>query len=311
MAGLLKLFMDLLSFAPPQVLGLLITFTVVLSVPTWHGILFAATLLGIALLSALLNGQHQFLCFTVGYRIRTVLISAIYRKALTLSNASKRKTTVGEVVNLMSVDAQRFYELIIHLHIAWSGPLVIALCMFFLYDILGVAAFTGLAVLILLVPLNGFVATKLKYFQTKQMKKKDERIRMMSEILSGMKVLKLYAWEPSFQESIEKVRSKELQIIKHAAIANAYVFLLWNMVPFLVTLVSFISFVFIDENNKIDANTVFVALSLFNILRTPMTMFPMMITQLMQAWVSVKRINAFLNSEDLDPNSVTTQSDGE
>lgn len=311
MAGLLKLIIDLLSFAPPQILSLLITFTLVLSIPSWHGILFAVTLLLIALLTALLNGQHQFLCFAVGYRIRTVLISAIYRKALTLSNLSKRNTTVGEVVNLMSVDAQRFYELIIYLHIIWSGPLVIALCMYFLWEVLGVAAFTGLAVLLALVPLNGYVATKLKYFQTKQMIKKDERIRMMNEILSGMKVLKLYAWEPSFQASVEKVRAKELQIIKYAAIANAYVFLLWNMVPFLVTLVSFVTFVFIDENNLITPNTVFVAVSLFNILRMPMTMFPLMITQVMQAWVSVKRINAFLNSEDLDPNNVSTQPDCE
>lgn len=87
--------------------SLLITFTAVLSIPLWHGILFALTLLLISIFSALLNGQHQFKCFLVGYRIRTALISAIYRKALTLSSAAKRTTTVGEIVNLMSVDAQR------------------------------------------------------------------------------------------------------------------------------------------------------------------------------------------------------------
>lgn len=192
----------------------------------------------------------------------------------------------------------------------WSAPLVIALCMYFLYEIIGVAAFTGLAVLILLVPLNAYVATKLRYFQAKQMKSKDVRIRVMNEVLSGMKVLKLYAWEPSFQASIEKIRNKELQIIRHAAIANAYVFLLWNLVPFMVTLLSFVTFVFVDENNKITPDVVFVSLALFNILRQPMTMFPLMITQVMQALISVKRINKFLNSEDLDPNTVSHEPDG-
>lgn len=200
--------------------------------------------------------------------------------------------------------------MIVYLHILWSGPLIIALCMFFLYQILGVAAFTGLAIFFLLVPLNAFVATKLKYLQAKQMVKKDERIRMMNEILSGMKVLKLYAWEPSFQATIDKVRAKELQIIRNAAIANAYVFLLWNMVPFLVTVVSFATFVFVDpENNLITPNNVLVSLSLFNILRMPMTMFPLMISQIMQAYVSVQRINNFLNSEDLDPDAVTNSPD--
>lgn len=277
----------------------------------------------------MLNGQHQYLCFLVGYRIRTALISAIYRKALTLSNGAKRNTTVGEIVNLMSVDAQRFlstyfffklhflifyflcrfFELINYLHMIWAAPIVIALCMFFLYQVIGVAAFTGLVILLCLVPLNGYVANKLRYFQAKQMVKKDVRIRVMNEVLSGMKVLKLYAWEPSFQESIEKIRNKELQIIRHAAIANAYVFLLWNLVPFMVTLLSFVTFVFVDENNKITPDVVFVSLALFNILRQPMTMLPLMLAQVMQAYISVKRINKFLNSEDLDPNVVSHQSD--
>lgn len=205
----------------------------------------------------------------------------------------------------------RFFELVNYLHIVWSGPLVIALCIYFLWQILGVASLTGLGVMILMIPLNGYVANKLKYFQVKQMVKKDERVKIMNEILSGMKVLKLYAWEPSFQKSVEKVRNKELQIIKHAAVVNAYVFFIWNMIPFLVTIASFATFVFVDpENNKITPNTVFVSISLFNILRMPMTMFPVMITMIMQAYVSVVRINKFLNTEDLDPNVVTRHPSG-
>lgn len=65
-----------------------------------------------------------------------------------------------------------------------------------------------------------------------------------------------------------------------------------------------------DEDNDIDANTAFVALSLFNILRMPMTMVPLLISMLMQTWVSVVRINKFLNSEDLDAEAVTHLKDG-
>lgn len=289
---------------------MLITFTIVPNLPMWHGFVYTVAFLGIFLLTAFLNNEQQYLSLQVGYRIRAALVNAIYRKSLTLSSSARRGTTNGEIVNLMSVDAQRFYELIPYLHFVWSGPLVIVICMFFLYDLLGVAAFAGLVALILLIPINGFIATKLRYFQIKQMKKKDERIRTMNEILGGMKVLKLYAWESSFQEGITKIRDKELQIILNAAITNAYVFLMWNMVPFLVTLVSLVTFIYADENNKMDPNTLFVALSLFNILRMPMTMFPMMVTQVMQAWVGVNRINKYLNNEDLDPESVTHNKNG-
>lgn len=309
-AGVIRLAMELLSFANPQILSLLIGFTADPNAPLWHGMVFAVVFFALAALTALLNGQFQYYCFLVGFRIRTVLISAIYRKALSISNAAKKNTTVGEIVNLMAVDAQRFFELILYLHIIWSGPLVIALCIFFLWEILGVAAITGVIVMILMLPLNGYVANKLKYLQLKQMLKKDERVKSMNEILGGMKVLKLYAWEASFEAAVMKIRTKELQIIRNAAVVNAYVFFIWNMIPFLVTIASFTTFVLVDpEKNQITPNTVFVSLSLFNLLRMPMTMFPIMIQMVMQAWVSVVRINNFLNAENLDENVVTQNRD--
>lgn len=111
-AGFLRLIIDLMSFASPQILSLLITFTASPADPMWQGIVYAAALLILSLLTAVINGQHQFNCMLVGYRIRTALISAIYRKALTISNAAKKNTTVGEIVNLMAVDAQRFVKIL-------------------------------------------------------------------------------------------------------------------------------------------------------------------------------------------------------
>ena len=75
-----------------------------------------------------------------------------------------------------------------YLHILWSGPLVIGLCIFFLWQILGIAALTGLVTMIVLVPLNGIIATRLRALTIKQMKTKDERLKMMNEILGGIKV---------------------------------------------------------------------------------------------------------------------------
>lgn len=74
---------------------------------------------------------------------------------------------------------------------------------------------------------------------------------------------------------------------------------------------SFATFVLIDEKNILDSSTAFVSLSLFNILRFPLSMLPMMISSMVQASVSVKRINVFMNTEELDPNNVQhDQSEG-
>jgi ATP-binding cassette, subfamily C (CFTR/MRP), member 1 len=77
----------------------------------------------------------------------------------------------------------------------------------------------------------------------------------------------------------------------------------WSLAPFLVSLASYITFVLLG--GELTPNVAFVSVALFNILRFPMAMFPMMIAFIMQAWVSVKRINKFMNAEELDPEHVT------
>jgi ATP-binding cassette, subfamily C (CFTR/MRP), member 1 len=276
----------------------------------WKGLLFSFALFGVFLLTSILNGQYFYKCFLVGFRIRASLINSIFRKAMKISNNAKKDTTVGEIVNLMAVDAQRFFELTSYLHVLWSGPLVIALAIYFLYGILGPSVFAGLGVMLLMIPLTGVIATKLRNLQIIQMKVKDERVKIMNELLNGMKVLKLYAWEPSFEATVLTVRDKEMVVLKQAAVLNSVTYFVWSMAPFLVTLASFATFVLVDENNVLTPQIAFVSLTLFNILRFPMAMFPMMITFVMQSWVSITRINKFMNNEELDPTNVTHNKSG-
>lgn len=303
-AGLFQLAISGLQFASPYLMQALMTW-IALDGPAWQGIIITFGLFATSLLIALFNGQYFYNTFLTGFRIRTGLISGIYRKALRISSSAKKDTTVGEIVNLMAVDAQRFFELTSYLHVLWSGPLIIALCIYLLYEILGVAVFAGLAVMIVMTPITGVMATQMRDLQVEQMKIKDDRVKKMNEILGGIKVLKLYAWEKSFQDSILEVRNKEIGILKKMAYYGAGVYFTFTMAPFLVTLISFAVYVLMDENNHLDAQTAFVSLALFNILRFPLGWLPMMVTFAMQAWVSVKRIDKFMNSAELDPSNVT------
>ncbi|XP_032311191.1 multidrug resistance-associated protein 1 isoform X4 [Drosophila ananassae] len=305
--ALMKLFTDCLTFAQPQVLSLIISFVEDQDKekqPEWKGILYSVLLFVLAAAQTFILGQYFHRMFIVGLRIRTALINAIYRKALRISNSTKKESTVGEIVNLMAVDAQRFMELTTYLNMIWSAPLQIGLALFFLWQQLGPSVLAGLAVMIILIPVNGVIASRIKTYQIRQMKYKDERVKLMNEVLSGIKVLKLYAWEPSFEKQVLDIRDKEIATLRSTAYLNASTSFLWSCAPFLVSLVTFATYVLIDENNVLDATKTFVSLSLFNILRFPLTMLPMLITNLVQTQVSVNRINKFLNSEELDPNSV-------
>ncbi|XP_052898369.1 multidrug resistance-associated protein 1 isoform X1 [Anopheles moucheti] len=303
LGSFLKLGQDLLTFVSPQILKLIIDF-VSGDDPMWKGLMYAITLFVVAGTQTLLLGQYFNRMFFVGLRIRTALISAIYRKALIISNSARKGSTVGEIVNLMAVDAQRFMDLTTYINMIWSAPLQIGLALYFLWQILGPSVLAGLAVMIILIPVNGVIANMIKTLQIKQMKNKDERVKLMNEVLSGIKVLKLYAWEPSFEQQILKIRDKEVKVLKSAAYLNAGTSFIWSCAPFLVSLVTFATYVLVDENNVLNASTAFVSLSLFNILRFPLSMLPMLISNMVQTSVSVKRINTFLNQEELDPDNV-------
>lgn len=109
----------------------------------WRGIFFAVLLFLVASTQTLFLGQYFQRMFLVGLRVRTAIIGAVYKKALILSNAARKESTVGEIVNLMAVDAQRFMDLTAYINMLWSAPLQIGLALYFLWDLLGPSVLAG------------------------------------------------------------------------------------------------------------------------------------------------------------------------
>ncbi|KTG39194.1 hypothetical protein cypCar_00019909 [Cyprinus carpio] len=160
-----KLLQDLITFVNPQLLRMLIDFTKQSNAPLWWGYSLAFMMFGTSLLQTLILHQHFQYCFVTGMRLRSGIIGAIYRKSLVITNEAKRSSTVGEVVNLMSVDAQRFMDLTTFLNMLWSAPLQIILALFFLWRNLGPSVLAGVAVMVLLIPFNAFIAMKTRTYQ--------------------------------------------------------------------------------------------------------------------------------------------------
>ena len=210
--------------------------------PTWKGYFYMICIMVLNFAKSITVQWYFYLVSTVGLRIRTALNCAIYCKALRLC-PSARKTisgnflnitpylpinkfsydilfiflSVGETVNLMSVDTQRFMDLLQVVAGLWSTPFTVILCQLFLWQQLGVSSFAGLAVIILTIPLNRKMAEKLKDLQERNMKNKDERMKTMNEVLDSIKVLKLYTRESSFAKKIKASRAVEINALKKIA----------------------------------------------------------------------------------------------
>uniref|UniRef100_A0A672SK93 Multidrug resistance-associated protein 1 n=1 Tax=Sinocyclocheilus grahami TaxID=75366 RepID=A0A672SK93_SINGR len=251
------------------------------------------------------SGLYTFLSFSVTFdQFNIYNIFLHFVKALVITNAARRTSTVGEIVNLMSVDAQRFMDLITYINMIWSAPLQVILALYFLWQNLGPSVLAGVAVMVLMVPLNAVIAMKTKTYQVAQMKSKDNRIKLMNEVLNGIKVLKLYAWELAFKDKVSDIRESELRVLKKTAYLGAVSTFTWVCAPFLVALSTFAVYVLVDEHNILDAQKAFVSLALFNILRFPLNMLPMVISSMVQASVSMKRLRVFLSHEELDEDNV-------
>ncbi|XP_060863100.1 multidrug resistance-associated protein 1-like isoform X2 [Metopolophium dirhodum] len=305
----LRLIVDCLIFVSPQVLKYLISFVGNSTEPLWRGYFYIFLLMMTAMLQTLIFTQHFHRMYLVGMRVRTALTLAIYRKTLRLSTMARKSFTTGEIVNLMAVDAHRFIDLIPLLNFIWSAPLQIFLAVYFLWQLLGPSVLAGIFVMILLIPINGAVANKSMKLQDKQMTNKDQRLKLMNEILSGIKVLKLYAWEPCFEQKVLDIRRKETNVLRSTVYFNAATSFIWTCAPLLVSLLTYSVYVLSDDNHILDAETAFVSLSLFYLLRYPLSLLPRLVSNIVETSVSVKRINKFMNAEELDPDSVTHDSD--
>jgi len=248
--------------------------------------------------------NHYFRqAYVSAFQMRTAVISAIYKKSFTISSASRKHFTTGEITNLMAVDASTFLDIIPFINTVWSGPFQFALALYLLYELVGVSALAGLTVFFIMVPVNLLSSSFGKTFQANQMKAKDGRVLLMNEILQGIKVLKLYAWEIPFMKRVEEFRVKEITSIKQNGVLQAFLYLTFSAAPLFLTLATFICYVFIDpDNNILTAEKVFGTVAIYNVVRMPMNQFPRFLMDSIKLYVSVKRIDNFLNATDLNSN---------
>ncbi|XP_044790823.2 ATP-binding cassette sub-family C member 2 isoform X1 [Bubalus kerabau] len=301
---LLKVVYDILTFLNPQLLKLLIAFANDRGIYLWTGYLYSILLFVVALIQSVCLQYYFQLCFVLGMKVRTTIMASVYKKALTVSNRARKQYTIGETVNLMSVDAQKLMDVTNFIHLLWSNVLQIALAIYFLWAELGPSVLAGVGVMVILIPINGVLATRNRAIQVKNMKNKDSRLKIMNEILSGIKILKYFAWEPSFQNQVHNLRKKELRnLLKFGQLQSAIMFLLY-LTPVLVSVITFSVYVLVDSSNVLDAQKAFTSITLFNILRFPMSMLPMLISSMLQASVSTERLEKYLGGDDLDTSAI-------
>ncbi|KAI0065635.1 metal resistance protein YCF1 [Artomyces pyxidatus] len=307
----LKVLQDCLAFLQPQLLRLFLSYIASYQSSrdsdqappnSAEGFAIACTMFVAAVVQSVILHQYFQRCYETGMRVRAGLVTVIYHKALVLSS-DQHGSSSGDIVNYMSVDANRLQDLCTYGLIAISGPLQITLAFVSLYNLLGWSAFVGVAIMIFSIPLNTWIANILKKMQQTQMKNRDQRTRLMSELLANIRSIKLYAWENAFIRRILFVRNDlELKMLRKIAIYTALNTTLWSGIPLLVAFSSFATAAKLSSK-PLTSDVIFPAISLFMLLQFPLAMFSNVTSNIIEAVVSVKRLTKFLHSDELQPDA--------
>ena len=308
--AIIKTGSDVLAFVQPQLLRLLIAFVYSYGgggrtpQPAAKGAAIALAMFAVSIGQTACLHQYFQRAFESGMRVKSGLTAAIYKKSMRLSNEGRASKSTGDIVNYMAVDTQRLQDLTQFGQQLWSAPFQITLCMISLYQLVGVSMFAGVGVMILMIPVNGFIARISKKLQKTQMKNKDSRTRLMTEILNNMKSIKLYAWGQAFMNKLNHIRNdQELHTLRKIGAVTAVANFTWSTTPFFVSCATFAVFVVVEQR-PLTTEIVFPALTLFNLLTFPLAVLPMVITAIIEASVAVGRLTDFFTSPELQPDAV-------
>ncbi|TMW60180.1 hypothetical protein Poli38472_000222 [Pythium oligandrum] len=239
----------------------------------------------------------------VGMRLMAAIRSLIFRKAMRRELSAVSKTDIS---NLATSDASTALAAVQQLTKVWILPLQIAVVTYLLYLVLDIAAFAGIAVVLVSLYNNYHIAHWMSRAYAQLMRLKDERMRSVNQAFGAIQIVKFNAWETRFQEKLASQRAQEIvQLARYCYAGAASSFVLWTS-PLLVSTVSFVIYALVLEQ-ELTAAKVFTAMALFNMLRDPLQELPTIIQSLLQSRVSFQRLSAFLGLQEYDPANVTRQ----
>ncbi|KAF7993145.1 hypothetical protein HCN44_005926 [Aphidius gifuensis] len=250
-------------------------------------------------INAITINHTIFNAFHVGGKIRIAVCSVVYRKALRLSTTALGETAPGKIVNLVANDVNRFDLVSIFFHHMWLAPLLTIIIGVILWMEAGIAGIFGIAAIFVIVPIQSYTGKLSSKFRLQTAIKTDERVRLMDEIISGVQVIKMYAWEKPFCALVELARRLELKVVRKSSWIRG-IFMTFNLfttrIALYCTIVGMIFF-----GPPLSAEKVFVFSAFFGVLAHNMSaMFVRGVAEIAECIVAVRRLQNLLLFDEFE-----------
>ncbi|KAJ2076930.1 hypothetical protein H4R24_005425, partial [Coemansia sp. RSA 988] len=297
-----------MKFLRPIVLSWLIGFAASYGTdqgsPIEHGYFYAVMLFFVSSWMNIANRQRWSYAQHIERLVRTSYMTAIYQKSLALSNNTRQKYDIGSIVTHMSVDTEIFTYSIEDVSLdMWSEPLQMGIAMFMLYHLLGWSSLVGVFALLVCTPIVSRYGQAIGARSKLLMEYRDQRMGIMNEILMGIRVVKMYAWESSFLKRINDIRIKsELDIISKNNLLNSLITAATTLVSFIVNFATFGIYSVFDNisHGPLSAQLVFVGMPLLDAVADSFGLIPGIVPDATRGIASFYRIYDFLTASEID-----------
>ncbi|XP_028401691.1 multidrug resistance-associated protein 4-like [Dendronephthya gigantea] len=258
-----------------------------------NGYLAAGLLTACTFTEALAHHPLFLESLRTGMDVRVALSALVYNKALRMSQASLGYTDTGQIVNLVTNDVQKTEEAILFALFLFAAPALLIVVSYLCWREIEFAFLVGMGVLLFLPALQSWLGRFFASLRAKTAILRDRRIKLMNEVICGMRVIKMYAWERPFSMLVSKIRREEILKVRNTLRLNAVNAMFYLTTIPLVSAAMFIPYVL--TGHTLTSEKVFTVIAIISTVNVVTSVFvPKGITGLSESSVSFRRIQKFL-----------------
>ncbi|XP_034089649.1 multidrug resistance-associated protein 9 isoform X2 [Gymnodraco acuticeps] len=230
-------------------------------------------------------------------RLKGAFSTLAFQKVISLRGHSGIST--GEMISVLTNDGHKLFDAVLLGSYVLASPVLFIISVVYACYILGYAALTGVGTYLIFIPIQFGLARLINRFRWKSIQITDCRVRTMNEILNSIKLIKMYAWEDSFEKKIAEFRKNEKKQLQKASYVQNTNYSIITIIPTLATVLTFI----VHTSLKLELNTpdAFTTIAVFNALRFCLGLLPLSMKAVAEAAVSIKRLQKILLIQNPEP----------
>ncbi|KAG8163353.1 hypothetical protein KVR01_006650 [Diaporthe batatas] len=216
--------------------------------------------------------------------------------------AEALKKSKQAVVNLIGVDAKRVSDFMSFQNLFPGSLFKLLVSLAFLVSLLGwKALLAGFSTMVAIMPVNIYFSKRYAAAQDQLMKVRDEKLGIVNEALQGIRQIKFSALEPEWERKISAIREKELKSVWDVFANDTALLGCWVTSPIALAAASLA--VYAALYGTLLPSVAFVSLGVFRALEVTLSIIPELTTDVLDAWTSVKRIEEYLDSPEIQKNT--------